>query len=100
MLRAYLEIFIFPPSVLDFSGKIPDGIAQNMLPLGTPPFAFYAPIGNTVALGAFDACLDLTDVDKNFPLGGAQYVLAKLVYNNGTDCQAPKDSMHLQSLVL
>ena len=82
--------------MLDFSGKIPDGIAQNMLPLGTPPFAFYAPIGNTAALGAFDSCLDLS-----IAVPGAQYVLAKLVYNNGTDCQAPKESsMHLQSLVL
>ena len=47
--------------MIDYSGKIPDGIYENKLPYG---FNKYVPFGNHFVPGAYDACLNL-DVKLN-----------------------------------
>ena len=43
-------------SVIDYSGKIPDGIYENKIPYGLNK---YVPFGNHFVPGAYDACLNL-----------------------------------------
>ena len=41
-------------AVIDFSGKVPDGMAQNTINLSPVPiYPLYVPFGNTAAFGSF-----------------------------------------------